>query len=290
MNQLQFLNEKECWVVRADRGESIDGFRNAGVAALDFNITELPSEGVEVFKDKNKTYSIFEKYHPHRPKSFPNWWGTFNMFCNHIKIGDVILAPTSNGSLIIGVVEGDVYFQVGDPVLIHTIRRKVNWIEGVFSKNELPFSSISMFCNSTCFYVVKTKNNDEEEVTENSTDLIPTDIDGVVYIMKSNTFNDIFKVGYADRDAELRCSALSSDKKYGIFNLEVIGFVRCKNFKRLEKAMHNHFAPVRIFSENGCNLDSELFNSKTFPQDFKDYLELLVRQKYYQISEVNLFY
>jgi hypothetical protein len=289
--QLEFIKEKECWVVRADRGKSIESFRNLSVCGLDFNIKELPSEGVKIFENKEKTYDIFEKYHPNRVKSFSNWWGTFNMFCNRVQIGDVILSPDSNGELMVGVVESDLYFELGDETLPHSLRRKTNWIGGFFSKNEFPISLQSLFCNSTCFYVSKSKGEESEEETQiNSENLIDTDSEGVVYIMKSNTFPGVYKLGYADKDAELRCSALSTDKKYATFNLEVLGYVKLSNYKRFEKAVHNQFAPVRINCENGCNIDTELFTSTTLPQDFKEYIQLNQKQKYYKITEVSLNY
>lgn len=289
--KLEFIKEKECWVVRADRGKSIESFRNLGVCGLDFNINELPSEGVNLFKNKEKTYDIFQKYNPNRVKSFKNWWGTFNMFCNRIQIGDVILSPDLNGDLMIGVVESDLYFELGDETLPHSLRRKINWMDGFFSKNEFPISLQSLHCNSTCFYVSKSKGEEsDEETLTNSENLIDTDSEGVVYIMKSDTFSDYYKLGYADKDAELRCSALSTDKKYAIFNLEVLGYVKLSNYKRFEKSVHNHFAPIRLNSENGCNIDSEIFKSATLPQDFKEYIQLHQKQKYYNITEVSLNY
>jgi hypothetical protein len=289
--KLEFIKEKECWVVRADNGKSIEGFRNSGIAGLDFNIYELPNDGVKVFEDKERTKEIFQKYHPNVPKKYPNWWGTFNMFCNGIQIGDVILSPTSNGDLMVGVVESDLYFELGDETLPHSLRRKINWMEGVFSKNEFPISLQSLFCNSTCFYVSKSKGEESEDETQiNSENLMNTDSEGVVYIMKSNTFPGVYKLGYSDKDAELRCSALSTDKKYATFNLEVIGYVKLLNYKRFEKAVHNQFAPVRINCENGCNIDTELFTSATLPQDFREYIQLNQKQKYYNFTEVSLNY
>jgi hypothetical protein len=289
--QLDFIKEKECWVVRADNGKSIEGFRNLGVAGLHFDIYELPNDGVKVFENKERTKEIFQKYHPNVPKKYPNWWGTFNMFCNQIQIGHVILSPTSNGDLMVGVVESDLYFELGNETLPHSLRRKINWMDGVFSKNEFPISLQSLFCNSSCFYVDKSKGEESDEETQiNSENLIDTDSEGVVYIMKSNTFSDYYKLGYADKDAELRCSALSTDKKYAIFNLEVLGFVKLLNYKRFEKSVHNHFAPIRLNSENGCNIDSEIFKSASLPQDFKEYIQLHQKQKYYNITEVSLNY
>ena len=285
---LDFIKQKECWVVRADRGKSIDGFRNLGVVALDFDILGLPTEGVQVFSDKVKTYEVFQKFHPNSSAKFANWWGTFNMFCNYMKVGDVVISPTENPSqLIVGLVKSEIYFELGNETLNHTIRRKVEWLDGVFSKNEFPISLRSLFCNSTCFYVDKNKGEENEESEQKvSETIIESENEGVVYIMGSNTFPGTYKSGYADQDAELRCSALSSDKKYAIFNLEVLGYIKSKNYRRLEKAIHNHFAPVRVWSENGCNIDSELFKSNSFPEDFKEYVQLLQKQKYYHISEV----
>lgn len=283
---LEFLKEKECWVVRADNGKSIDGFRNSKIIGLHFDISELPTEGIEIFKDKGKTYEIFEKFHPHRTKSFPNWWGTFNMFCNRMKVGDVVFSPNRNNDLMVGIIDSEIYFEIGQDEIPHTIRRKVNWFDGFFAKEEFPISLQSLYCNSTCFYVDKTKGEEDEEVLESNIEISDIQSEGVVYIMKSNMFDNVYKCGYADKDAELRCSALSTDKKYAIFNLEVLGFIKSKSYRRLEKAIHNHFAPIRIWSENGCNIDSELFRSSTFTEDFKEYVQLLQKQKYYEISEV----
>ena len=60
--KLEFIKEKECWVVRADNGKSIEGFRNLGVAGLHFDIYELPNDGVKVFENKERTKEIFQKY------------------------------------------------------------------------------------------------------------------------------------------------------------------------------------------------------------------------------------
>lgn len=286
LNNIDFIQERECWVVRADKGKYVDAFREFGIVGLDFDIKELPSEGVEVFRDRQKTYDLFKQFHPNRPNSYPNWWGTFNMFCNRIEVGNVVLSPTNNNDLMVGIVESETYFEEGNEALPHTLRRKVRWMEGVFNRENFPISLQSLHCRSTCFWVVKNKIEDLEEETTVSEPINDTGTEGVVYIMKSNTFENIYKCGYADKDAELRCFALSSDKKYAIFNLEVLGFIKSKSYRRLEKAIHNHFAPIRIWSENGCNIDSELFKSERFSEDFKEYVQLLQKQKYYEISEV----
>jgi hypothetical protein len=279
------IMDSDCWVVRSDNGIFADDFRQNGLVGLHFGISELP-EGVEVFKSNIETYKIFEKFSPNRKSAFRNWWGTFNMFCNKIKIGDFVITKNDRGEYLIGEVKSDVYFKV-DEKIKHTIRRDVLWDEQVYNKENFPFSLSSFNCNSTCFYLDK---HDDEEISDNRT--IPTEIEtnseteGFVYLMKSNTVNDFYKVGYADEDVDKRCSALSADKKYGCWNLEVVGYIKSKNYKRLEKAFHNHFAPKRIFIENGCNQDTELFNSHTFVKDFKDYLNLVKSQNYYEISEV----
>jgi predicted Mrr-cat superfamily restriction endonuclease len=285
MKLINTIMTHDCWVVRSDNGEYSESFRKNGIVALHFDISELP-EGVEVFKSNTETYKVFEKFNPTRKSAFRNWWGTFNMFCNKMKVGDYVLTTNGLGGYLIGEVTSEIYFQVDNKVP-HTVRRNVLWDENVYLKNDFPFSLNSFNCNSTCFYLDKHEEDESNEV-------IPTTIEskvisdnvGVVYIMKSTTVNGFYKVGYADEDADKRCSALSADKKYGCWNLEVIGYIKSKNYKRLEKAFHNHFAPKRLCIENGCNQDTELFNSENFIQDFKDYTNLIKSQSYYEISEI----
>ena len=289
--KLDFIKDKECWVVRADSGKSVDAFRKFEIAALDFGIQELTPEGLDVFKDNLKTYEILKKFQPNMEKKYPNWWGSINMFFNYMKVDDIVISPTENSSfLMVGTILTDVFFEKGDEKLPHSIKRKVVWLDGVFKKDEFPISLKSLQTPSTCFYIDKKKGLEDYDYEEESNEtFLDTIIDGCVYLMKSNSISGLFKIGYAEEDAEKRCSALSTCLKYGWLNLEVIGYVKCKTHRRLEKALHNHFAPVRMCVENGCYRDTELFLSPNIPVQFKEYVELLQKHNHFEITEIKYY-
>ena len=84
-----------------------------------------------------------------------------------------------------------------------------------------------------------------------------------VYLMKSDEFDNTYKIGFTDdlvrRPKEL-CSL--SNKVYNIFNFYVKQWVKVSSkneMKSLEETIHGYFNKVRKYKRNGNTVDTEIF-------------------------------
>jgi hypothetical protein len=107
-------------------------------------------------------------------------------------------------------------------------------------------------------------NNSEIIISEDYEDDICEDCldkGGIVYILKSDIFNDVYKIGKTI-DLDKRMYDLSRDNRYGVFKLQVKGWIRVKQYGEVEKMFHSYFNKYRLHKENfDLNVSTELFKT-----------------------------
>jgi hypothetical protein len=88
-----------------------------------------------------------------------------------------------------------------------------------------------------------------------------TDKSGIVYFLQSDIFKDVYKIGKTI-DLDKRMYELSRDNRYGVFKLEVKGWIRVKQYGEVEKLFHSYFNKYRLYKDNfGLNVSTELFKT-----------------------------
>jgi hypothetical protein len=108
---------------------------------------------------------------------------------------------------------------------------------------------------------------DNENITIDEDEEIDVDCEecndkgGIVYILNSEIFSDVYKIGKTI-DLEKRIYDLSKDTRYGVFKLKVVGWIKVKNYGEVEKMFHYYFNKYRLYKSNlGVNVDTELFKT-----------------------------
>jgi len=128
-------------------------------------------------------------------------------------------------------------------------------------------------------------NKEEEE----NIDVVVENIDieenvntfGIVYLLKSKSFNDTYKVGKT-KNITQRLSELSKDHRYGVFNLEEIMRIECEDYSIIERVLHKFFEDFRLCKKNEIKVDTELFiNIPTIELEFELFAEMLSKNPRY---------
>jgi hypothetical protein len=131
------------------------------------------------------------------------------------------------------------------------------------------------------------ENNKEEE--EENIDTVVENIDieenvntfGIVYLLKSKSFNDTYKVGKT-KNITQRLSELSKDHRYGVFNLSEIMRIECEDYSIIERVLHKFFEDFRLCKKNEIKVDTELFiNIPTIELEFELFAEMLSKNPRY---------
>ena len=100
--------------------------------------------------------------------------------------------------------------------------------------------------------------------------------DYYVYLMKSNEFDNTYKIGYTD-NLERRPKELNSpsNKVYNIFNFYVKMWVKLSDKKEmmsLENTLHDYFHRNRKYKKNGSSVDTEIFVNSQMESMFKKFI------------------
>jgi restriction system protein len=139
------------FVLRADFGRFTDTFEKQGYVGIGW-FTENPL-GWEL---SNKDY-LKEKYRSKYPKD-PNMRvnqnvGQINRFVNEMKIGDLVISPYMDNRLLIGKIEGELYYQE-DSTSPYPWRKKVKWFDEKIDRHTLSVPLQNTLRSSlTCFKV-----------------------------------------------------------------------------------------------------------------------------------------
>jgi dGTP triphosphohydrolase len=133
------------------------------------------------------------------------------------------------------------------------------------------------------YYLEKNKEEEEsidvvviENVEEENIDTF-----GIVYLLKSKSFNDTYKVGKT-KNITQRLSELSKDHRYGVFNLEEVMRIECEDYSIIERVLHKFFEDFRLCKKNEIKVDTELFiNIPTIELEFELFAEMLSKNPRY---------
>lgn len=133
------------------------------------------------------------------------------------------------------------------------------------------------------YYLEKNKEEEEnidvvviENVEEENIDTF-----GIVYLLKSKSFNDTYKVGKT-KNITQRLSELSKDHRYGVFNLEEVMRIECEDYSIIERVLHKFFEDFRLCKKNEIKVDTELFiNIPTIELEFELFSEMLSKNPRY---------
>lgn len=100
--------------------------------------------------------------------------------------------------------------------------------------------------------------------------------DYYVYLMKSDEFDNTYKIGFTD-NLERRPKELNSpsNKVYNIFNFYVKMWVKLSDKKEmmsLENTLHDYFHRNRKYKKNGSSVDTEIFVNSQMESMFKRFI------------------
>lgn len=97
-----------------------------------------------------------------------------------------------------------------------------------------------------------------------------------VYLMKSDEFDNTYKIGFTDnierRPKELRSP---SNKVYNIFNFYVLNWVKVtskKEMELMEDTLHTYFHRDRKYRKNGGTVDTEIFVNPNMKSLFRNFI------------------
>lgn len=133
------------------------------------------------------------------------------------------------------------------------------------------------------YYLEKNKEEEEsidvvviENVEEENIDTF-----GIVYLLKSKSFNDTYKVGKT-KNITQRLSELSKDHRYGVFDLVEVMRIECEDYSIIERVLHKFFEDFRLCKKNEIKVDTELFiNIPTIELEFELFAEMLSKNPRY---------
>jgi hypothetical protein len=259
------------YVLRGENGTFIPFFKKGGFASMGWFSQDETFE-LEKSHDRNYIKEVLIRSNPNENNyAIGQWAGMVYRFIHATKVGDTIMTPTSDNKLLMGKIISDAYLEVDDDTdKIGRIRKKVEWIEeidrGILSEQ---FRK-KLYCNSTFFSVDEFINESEtEEIIEES--VTPFDKQGYVYVMESQTFQNVFKIGKAN-NINNRHSDLMKDKTYGVFDLKIKGWVKVNDPENYERMFHRYFHKFRLYPKNGLSVTTELFNSSLVYEFWKNFI------------------
>ena len=170
------------------------------------------------------------------------------------EVSSTIRAWVREGKVLMGEVDGLTTFTATD-----SFKKQING-----------FSTFDDETNNSL-------ENTITEVYEDETCEDCTDKGGIVYFLKSDIFNDVYKIGKTI-DLDKRIYDLSKDNRYGVFKLEVKGWIRVKKYNEVEELLHRFFNKYRLYKKNyGINVDTELFKTDV---DFFDVWKNFIKINY----------
>jgi dGTP triphosphohydrolase len=107
------------------------------------------------------------------------------------------------------------------------------------------------------------------------------DTTGIVYLLKSRSFDDTYKVGKT-KNITQRLSELSKDHRYGVFDLVEVMRIECENYSIIERVLHKFFEDFRLCKKNEIKVDTELFRGvSTIELEFELFAEFLSKNPRY---------
>ena len=116
-----------------------------------------------------------------------------------------------------------------------------------------------------------TIENSEEEIIENINDT------GIVYLLKSQKFENTYKIGITTNTIEQRLDSLKRDNRYGVFSLKPIMYIICNDYDIIEKVFHKFFENYRLCKKNDIGVDTELFkNIDSIEEEFELFANFLI--------------
>jgi hypothetical protein len=155
-----------------------------------------------------------------------------------------------------------------NPILVETSKEK-----GVLNKHSITEAGKK--------YYLEEEEENIDVVIENIDIEENVDTFGIVYLLKSKSFNDTYKVGKT-KNITQRLSELSKDHRYGVFNLEEIMRIECEDYSIIERVLHKFFEDFRLCKKNEIKVDTELFiNIPTIELEFELFAEMLSKNPRY---------
>jgi hypothetical protein len=265
------------YVLRGENGSFVPYFKKGGFASMGWFSQD---ETFELEKSDNRDYikEVLIRSNPTANNyTIGQWAGMVYRFINATKIGDTIYTPTSDNKLLIGKITSEIYIGIDeDTHKIGRLRKNVEWT-GEMDRNILsPEFCKQLHCNSTFFSVDEfiTELNDESECQETIEEcIIDSKSGGYVYIMESQTFPGVFKIGKAN-NITIRHSDLMKDKTYGVFDLVVKGWIKVNDPENYERMIHRYFFKHRLYTKNGLSVNTELFNNGLVYENWKNFIKV----------------
>lgn len=120
------------FVVRAHYGQHTDAFREHGYAGIGWFDQPLAAP-----HDKAAIRARYEQvYTDQSPNAVSQNVGQIDRFYNAIHDGDIVITPYNDGRLLVGRVEGPVYFEQ-DGTSPYASRRRVAWLSETLDRHNL---------------------------------------------------------------------------------------------------------------------------------------------------------
>lgn len=112
--------------------------------------------------------------------------------------------------------------------------------------------------------------------------------EGIVYLMKSITNRNIYKIGVTNRTINERLYELNNNDFYKDYNLVSHIHFKCKDYKNIESKLHVFFKEYRLFKKNGFDRDTELFEDQfnTIVEDFENFHNMLLTSRIHDVEEI----
>lgn len=122
--------------VEAERGEYAESFFKDGYVGLGW-------EGLEdrnlLHESRDSIRSLLKAANPDESNyTIGSWTGTLYRFAQDIRPGDGVLTPRLDGSVYLGKVVSDCFYQMPNEEPYYPIRRLVEWEAQAFQRSELP--------------------------------------------------------------------------------------------------------------------------------------------------------
>ena len=152
--------------------------------------------------------------------------------------------------------------------------------DGVFTYTITPEYQEFLKNNDGSKFLTDIDESEDEVVTEdddiNDDECEDCPKEYYVYLMKSDEFDNTYKIGYTDdlvrRPKELRSP---SNKVYNIFNFYVKQWVKVSSFKEMElmeDTLHDYFHRVRKYPKNGNSVRTEIFAHPNMESMFTNFI------------------
>ena len=116
------------------------------------------------------------------------------------------------------------------------------------------------------------------EIDESNEEFDNFSKDWFVYLMKSNEFEGVFKIGYTDNLERRQKELISpSNKVYNVFDFRIKFWVKIDtqtNMKLMEDTLHAYFHIYRKWKKNGNSINTEIFVHPEMEKFFLDFVLL----------------